>query len=372
MTNNNRKKLYNPNSFNALDAAVSFIVVLVVFLILEFIITDIVLSLKESVENFDYYLYLCISSLITQGAIFLVGFLWCKIRRVDLFSGGGFICRFDFVPILFAILLCLGLYLTLYNAHLQFIEDIFPIIYGRSYSEYTEAYNSIIQGNPGYAVLYMYVLTPLLPCICEELLFRGVIMRGLRQFGVTASVILSAMCFTFMHGNIEQIVLQFALGLAMSAVVTITGNYMLGIAMHFTHNLITTILSVFSASYGMYANGGETFVEAVFIILGVVFLIVGGYYFIKLAISNKVKEAKFAPKELTLKEIDNYAIVKKQGEDEQILYPVQVDNGKINDGTYAYKRNGLWCRVNKRSNTALSIVFLAIGLAFSVVMIFMS
>lgn len=372
MVNNNRKKLYNPNSFNALDAAVAFITVLVVFLVLETIMIKIVLDIRESVEEFDYYLYFCISALITQGAIFLVAFIWCKVRRVGLFTGGGFVCKFDFVKILFAIILCLGIYLTLYNAHLQFIEDIFPILYNRSYDDYTQAYNEMITGGVGYALIYIYVLSPLLSCICEELLFRGVIMRGLRQFGVTASVILSALCFTFMHGNVEQIVLQFALGLAMSAVVTLTKNYMIGIAMHFTHNLMTTLLGVFTASYGSFAYGGESFVDALFIILGVVFLIIGGYYFIKLAISEKVKEAKFAPKEISLKETENYAIVKKQGEDEQVLYPPQIDFNRINDGTYAYKKGGLWYRVNRRSKTALSIVFLVIGIVFSVVMIFTS
>ena len=368
--NNSYVKRYNPNSFNALDSAIAFLSLLLLFLVVDEVITRVASSVRDRVENFDYYLFLCISSILIQGVIFAVAFVFCKIRHVSVFDGGGFVYKFDFVKILFAIILTSGIFFIVSHAHFTFVEDVFEIVYGRSYADYTAELDRVYKGDDFYALIYIYVLTPLLPCVCEEIMFRGVVMRGLRQFGVTASVILSSLCFTFMHGNVEQIVLQFAIGLAIGAVVTVTDNFLIGAAMHFANNFFNSLYSVTQNFTGFIAEGGDKLFESIYIVIGVVFTIIGGYYFLRLALNKREKMIKGTPTEIAFKDRNYYALVRRDGESQQKLYPAQVDYSLICDGTFYFDNNGIERRVNKRSNEVLSIILIAFSLVVSVVIIF--
>ena len=53
----------------------------------------------------------------------------------------------------------------------------------------------------------------LIPAVCEELLFRGIIFKGLKKFGKPFSIILSAIMFTLFHMSIEQLLYPFLMGL---------------------------------------------------------------------------------------------------------------------------------------------------------------
>ena len=63
-------------------------------------------------------------------------------------------------------------------------------------------------------------------------------MRGLEQFGGLFAVICSSVMFALMHGNFNQLILQFIGGLAIGGVVYITKNYFLGVIMHCVKTLL--------------------------------------------------------------------------------------------------------------------------------------
>ena len=77
------------------------------------------------------------------------------------------------------------------------------------------------------------------PALFEELLFRGTILSGLKELGLKAAVILSAVIFTFMHGNPEQTVHQFIIGVVVGYIFFKTGNLWIGIIVHFFNNFIS-------------------------------------------------------------------------------------------------------------------------------------
>ena len=99
-------------------------------------------------------------------------------------------------------------------------------------------------GNGGLLVLYVFVLVPLLPAVFEELLFRGVIMRGFSEWGKTAGIILSAAAFALAHGNTDQIVYQFLFGLAVGFLVMETKSLGVGMVAHFTNNFFVQALAM--------------------------------------------------------------------------------------------------------------------------------
>lgn len=117
--------------------------------------------------------------------------------------------------------------------------------------------------DPFVQVLFFLTLA-VIPPITEELLFRGAILNGLRQFGDAAAIFGSAFLFALYHGNFAQIVFAFPCGLVMAFAVIKTGNLWVSILIHFINNGTSVLfqLSQFytnettaSAAYTIYFIG---------------------------------------------------------------------------------------------------------------------
>ena len=83
------------------------------------------------------------------------------------------------------------------------------------------------------------IISCVTPAFCEEFLFRGTILSGLKQYGAKIAIIVSAIIFTFMHGNAEQTVHQFIIGLIIGFLFYKTGNFWIGVIIHFFNNFIS-------------------------------------------------------------------------------------------------------------------------------------
>jgi membrane protease YdiL (CAAX protease family) len=79
--------------------------------------------------------------------------------------------------------------------------------------------------------------------ICEEVLFRGFIMRGFESFGATKSILLTGVLFGMLHISIERIPATLLLGVIIGFVVYRTNSIFTGILMHFTNNSLSTFLT---------------------------------------------------------------------------------------------------------------------------------
>ena len=71
-----------------------------------------------------------------------------------------------------------------------------------------------------------------LPAFLEEFALRGVALGALRRFGSGFAIIISAVLFSFMHGNLEQIPFAFLMGLYLGFAVEVTGSIWIGIILH--------------------------------------------------------------------------------------------------------------------------------------------
>lgn len=82
--------------------------------------------------------------------------------------------------------------------------------------------------------VFLYVAV--LPAICEEFLFRGLIYHGLRKRNVSGAVFMSALMFALMHMNINQFSYAFVLGVILALAVEITGSVLTSVIMHLLFN----------------------------------------------------------------------------------------------------------------------------------------
>lgn len=366
---------YNINSYTPLDAVIAFLIAIVSMELVG-------IGFRYLINNtgmyaMSYYILSTISILIAQFVIFLIAFFYSKCRRVSYLNGGGFTFRFDWVNILFGAMLIIGIDLLFTSVHTQFGEDLLRIM-GSSMDDYLGGVPTDISGiDVLFALLQIYILTPLLPSIAEEGLYRGIIMRGLSQFGKVFAVIVSSMMFAFMHDNPVQILLQFIAGLSIGSIVMLTRNYAIGCAMHFISNFSITWLAVFGEMADSYFYHGSYLYDAISIVIGTIFLMVSLTYFVKMYLAKYKRQILDKPNSLGYYDYLKYSYVETDDVDERgekvykKVYWSEIAVGEytLAGSKFAYKGNIY--TVNKPTKKALlSKIMIAVSLVLSVVLIF--
>ena len=112
----------------------------------------------------------------------------------------------------------------------------------------------------------------LLPAVCEELLFRGLIFKGLKPYGKTFSIVVSALMFSIFHMSIEQAVYPFVMGLLFGVIMYNENNILYCIAVHFISNFTTLTLSYFGIS--LFTNHWSYYLIAILLFIAFIAFIV--------------------------------------------------------------------------------------------------
>ncbi len=92
-------------------------------------------------------------------------------------------------------------------------------------------------------VLVSLLLVAVLPAICEEFLFRGLIQRGMEGLGAGWSIFLSGLLFGLFHFDFQRLAAQTLIGLIAAYVTYRTGSIFNGMILHFMNNGLLTLMS---------------------------------------------------------------------------------------------------------------------------------
>ncbi len=133
---------------------------------------------------------------------------------------------------------------------------------------------SMLENTPTSFWLNVLVMA-VLPAVLEEALFRGCVLRVLRPYGDWFAIVVSAVLFGLMHGNIIQIPFALVVGIALGWLYVATENIWLPIAVHFANNLLS--VSMEYAMLQLDEAGQESFAVLVYgmvISLGVAAILV--------------------------------------------------------------------------------------------------
>lgn len=88
------------------------------------------------------------------------------------------------------------------------------------------------------------VAVAVVPAICEEVLFRGVLVRGLAtRFFPLAAIALGAAVFALYHLRVVQLVPTFTLGLLLGYVSLRADSALPGMLAHFTNNAVALVIA---------------------------------------------------------------------------------------------------------------------------------
>lgn len=187
---------------------------------------------------FDMYLWFKIVMLCLSEICFVLLFLaYNKLHRIKNSACNLHLSKTNWKTALFAMLL--GVVAVV--GFVTFIEGVL----GNMFSAIGIKQSSMnLQNNTiGWYFVNLLILG-VLPAVCEELIFRGVIFQGLRKnFSKWSSIILTAALFAIVHENIMQFVYPFILGIVLTTIMEHTGNLFYPILLHMFNNFTTITLS---------------------------------------------------------------------------------------------------------------------------------
>lgn len=275
------RKYYNPNNFNAVHASVAYLVFWGISLAGSFVLA----LLASFVHEVDIGLFSCFSTLLLSAGMFALTMILCRVTRVHPLNGGGFLIRkgcgteilMTFVLVFGFASLLIPLSQAFASAGAYISESVSaPIQPGGIEITFTD-------DAVGWMLLYTFIFVPLLPAIFEELLFRGVILRGLLQFGKVPAVVLSSLMFALAHGSYQQFIYQFLLALVIGFLALETKNLFVGMVAHFANNFFAS-WGMLPSSLAMYWDGSGLPVHTAIVslmqfLIGAVCLVAGVVYF---------------------------------------------------------------------------------------------
>lgn len=218
---------------------------------------------------------------------------------------------FGFKKITFKVLfysICLGFVLFFVN---NYVADIFYTLL--SIFGYDNSVNIALSVNSSVGMEFF--LTALVPGFCEEVLHRGMFMRGSQKQDYTRyGLLFSSILFGLMHLNIQQFFYAMILGGLMGMVVIVADSIYPAMIIHFMNNALSIYFSYGSTHDWPLTNFKSTIENAIFstnliisiaIISGLIILLLSLYKILLQAIikdKNKRMAVKLA-KDLHLEEL---------------------------------------------------------------------
>ena len=99
------------------------------------------------------------------------------------------------------------------------------------------------------SLIVSIVIVGVMPAVCEEIMMRGIVLPAYEIRGTKAGIVLSALLFGFMHGDIKNLVGPIFFGIVFGYLVVRTGSIFAGILAHFVNNAFAMTMEYL---YGIY------------------------------------------------------------------------------------------------------------------------
>ncbi len=121
-----------------------------------------------------------------------------------------------------------------------------------SLNDAADAANISPQGNPLWLDMLIYLYICLIGPILEELIFRGVLLEGLRKYGNAFGIIMSSILFGLMHQNFMQCIPAICMGFVWGVMTVKSGSLLPSIIVHIFNNSLSAILMIMLSSVGNF------------------------------------------------------------------------------------------------------------------------
>lgn len=175
-------------------------------------------------------------TIVSQIVIFaLPGLFYCRTREDNYFSN---IPVSAMIPSRTLFLLYTLVVLVLGSMLIQFAVYA---IGGSAYSVSTtgqELFEISEQSGP----IYVFLALGLVPAVCEEFVFRGILLYEYSPYGKFCAIMISSLAFAMLHFNISGFLSYFFCGVVLGISFYVTQNLFITILLH----LISNIFSIYA------------------------------------------------------------------------------------------------------------------------------
>jgi sodium transport system permease protein len=96
---------------------------------------------------------------------------------------------------------------------------------------------------PGVPLPVVWLVLAVLPAVCEEFFFRGLLMGAFARLGPTAALVSTSLLFGLAHGSVYRMLPTTMLGAVLAFVRLRSGSVLPGMVLHGVHNaLLVTVI----------------------------------------------------------------------------------------------------------------------------------
>lgn len=197
------------------------------------ILAIIFLSIGAFIQNFNFFFGI----LVTEILILVVPNIWfvkmenISLRKVFRFNKIGFknIVLIVFITILTYPIAAFaqGLFITIFDAFIPLQPNPLP---------------EVISQIP---FLWSIFFIAIVPGICEEIMFRGTVLKAYEKLGMKKAIIISALLFGMFHFTLINFVGPAVLGIVFGIMVYRTNSIYSSIIAHSLNNFIALVINYF-------------------------------------------------------------------------------------------------------------------------------
>jgi len=184
-------------------------------------------------------------------------------------SFGEFLRTLRIRPIRLSVLLCVAVAMLLFSPCLTFLNVLSQLL-----SDYN-ASESIIGEFENMPFVVSFLAVAVLPALVEETVFRGVAFGQYRKHSILLGACLSGVMFGLMHGNLNQMMYAFAMGILFAYVDEITGSTVSSMVMHLLVNGTSVVLVYIMPDIEEAESQASVFIWEDLVVYGV-FALLGG------------------------------------------------------------------------------------------------
>lgn len=188
---------------------------------------------QENYTEKDWYIYA--SYLLPQLAMAIIIFLYFRAKKTTIKAEvKAQNCHWKYYVLAIALQFGLFSLSSLNNLFLEFLKNF-------GYQDTS----LLLPSMEGFGLIGVLLVVAVLPAIFEEMIFRGLLFKGLKSFGSVGAVLLCGGLFALYHQNPAQTIYQFCCGVAFALVVLRAGSIFPTMLSHFLNNALILILTKF-------------------------------------------------------------------------------------------------------------------------------
>ncbi len=114
---------------------------------------------------------------------------------------------------------------------------------GGAVASLTNYFDELSGSAEGISQIEIILSLIIIPAVCEEFLFRGIVFSEYRKYGTANAIIVSALCFAMLHFSFENIFIYLFTGLLFGFVTAVSKSIIPSIALH----LLSNTLSIYAS-----------------------------------------------------------------------------------------------------------------------------